>query len=835
MKSLFRARNVLGVTLCFWWPHCSTVRAQQAVGSNIALGKKVTLAPKPNSAEPGNRPESLTDGNPPVAAVTQEGTSALWVQPGAVGWNLVSPAVIVVDLESVQPISGFSYHTAAGTSDVTLPTAIHVAVSDDQKAWRYAGDLVKLSDAMKKAPQYGTYQRHTYVTHDVKVRGRYVAFGVASKIYVTTDEVEVFAGTSNAPDQSVKLQSSAASVLEYMRSFTVKQGQSNRIKHDSALIATEIARSSIPQASKNLLAARVKAAQKLDGIQPLPGLDYKAIIPVNGAHRELLAIRGQLMAMQGFRPLTVWSQQRYSWLPLLATPPKNAKAAIHFAMLGNQFRAQSLLLTNASAAEKVVTLKLDGAPKGARSGWLKVDAAEWTDTQRGIVISDALLPAESQNGAYRVTVPAGTTRKVWLTVDSSKLTAGRFKSSLQVQSGGTQSKVPFNLDVSRVNMNRPRISLGMWDESDSAEAGQAMGITALNKAAALKLMKSHYVDTAWGKRTTLPWPEAKDFDANNKLVTALNFDKLDKWIGEWPDARHFFNFVYADRFFAGAEIGTPEFDARLGNWAVELSRHLKQIGIKPKQFGFMVIDEQRTDEHDAIVKAWANVLKKVTPEISIFQNPNWVRPDLRKDQQALVQADVLSPMMPLYYRGGAPAKAWYENLRKQGKLLWFYQCFGPARLFDPQRYYRYQAWHTYSIGGTGQGFWSFGDIGRQSNTSWNDYSNAPFFSFTPQFIDVDTMQTSVHWESVREGMQDYEELAMLRDSIAQCKNSAWRARAQQVHDNAVKAVTGIWRDGDENDRFTVLPHYDWRSTGYDDNLADRHLKNVRAMLLKLSS
>lgn len=840
MKSLVIAKLSIPIAISIIATLGCSARAQNdGEAVNIALGKQVTVFPIPNSPEPGNKPERLTDGNPEVERITKEETTAMWVQPGAIGWAMVNPAAIVVDLGKESSISGVSYRTAAGIADVTWPSAIYVAVSDDQKTWRYAGDLVQLSAKQNKPPKIGSYHEFTFSTQDIRAKGRYVAFGIGSELYITTDEVEVYAGDEawlTQSDDTVNYPNQPDNVLDYMRSLAVKQKQTERIESDVRLIRAKIAQSNLGLTKKNALLTRLMSDQKLSAIQPLPSQDFKAIAPVSDAHRQVLSVYGELLAAQGFKPLSLWSGHRYSWLPLLATPPKAQGAALDFSMLKNQFRPQSFLLTNASSAPQTVQLILDNAPKDAQQDWLKVDAVEWTDTHQGVVVADALLPAPSKDGVYSINIPAGMTRKVWVTVDSSKVPAGKYKTAFEVKGQGINTRIPLNVDIATIVMQRPRVSLGMWDDADSAERGGALGITMKNRDAALKLMQSHYVDTAWGKRPTLPWPEAKDFDADGKLNITLDFTNFDKWIKSWPEGRHFFSFIYAGDTFAGIRMGTPEFNLRVGNWAKELSKHMTKLGLEPRQLGFLIIDEQRTEEHDTIVANWATAFKSGAPELTIFQNPNWERPDLRKDQRGFAQVDILSPSLGQYLRTGEPVKKYYENLRQQGKEIWFYQCAGPVRLFDPQRYYRYQSWHTYAVGGTGHGFWSFGDIGINSRTSWNDYSNSPYFTYTPQFVDIDTMQNSVHWDAVRDGITDYEELAMLKDAIALTKDAKLRAQAQKVHDDAVRAVTGIWEDtstGEE--RFSVNRHVDWQRSGFDTDLADRHLKSVRAMLKKLNA
>ena len=83
----------------------------------------------------------------------------------------------------------------------------------------------------------------------------------------------------------------------------------------------------------------------------------------------------------------------------------------------------------------------------------------------------------------------------------------------------------------------------------------------------------------------------------------------------------------------------------------------------------------------------------------------------------------------------------------------------------------------------------------------------------------DTVYDSVHWNAAREGVEDNEELAMLKDAIKTSKNPVWKLQAQKVLDHAVAAVTGSWT-GD----------YKWQDEN-DPDLADLQLQQVRDVLV----
>ena len=788
----------------------SCASAQQPP-QNIALGKTVTFNKNPNYAlctDPEDKIQ-LTDGklSSEGKLVNVENTTSIWVQKGTVGWSNTMPVVITIDLGSVQPISGVSYSTGAGRAGVTWPGAIYMATSDDNKTWHAAGDLVPLSKKNGTPPADG-YAAFKYVTHDMHTKGRYISFGIVQTPYAFVDEIEVYKGDDAWLNQPFSGEAVPSMDDLVKQTITTSYAQ-RRLYDDNVAIRDEVKKANISASQKSTFIARLeKDSQATAQMKPLP-VDFKTILPLNDTHRDILAVHGELLAAQGMKPLTVWKQHRYAWLPLLAKPNTKNKVALDFSMLRNQFRSDNLMLTNASGQEQHVSLQLNNAPQGAQNGWLQVYSVAWTDTQQGTSVADALLPVAAQNGSYQIDVPAGMTRKVWFTVDSSKVPAGTYKSTFTVNG----VSVPLSLDVSTTTMGKPRFSMGMWDYTNVPKYS---GMTEQNKQAAIAMMRSHYVDSPWATGSALPPPPASSFDAQGNLTGKLDFANFDSWVAMWPGARHYFVFSSVPDSFAGSKMDTPLFAAKVGSWAKALSAHMKSLGLNPSQLGILLVDEPHSDPQDAIIAAWAKAINAAAPELTLFQDPTWTRPDQTKIQDAITQADIICPNLPIYMSGGEPVKKYFENLRAQGKTLLFYQCSGPVRLYDPQVYYRYQPWQAFDIGATGQGYWAFGDTSG-AETSWNEYATARV-SYAPAFIDKDTVYDSVHWNATREGIEDYEELAMLQDAIKASNNAAWKSKAQKVLDTAVAKITGSWT-GD----------YTWKDDT-DPELADVQLQKVRDLL-----
>lgn len=743
-----------------------------------------------------------------------ENTTAIWVQKGTVGWVRAYP-VITIDLGKEQPISGLSYSTAAGISGVGWPEKIYLAVSDDNKSWQYLGDLTKLSQKNGLLPAKG-YANFRFVTHDLQTKGRYVALGIVGNPYVFVDEIEVFGGDArwlNQPTGGKEI----PVLTTFMQQSVVGTHVRNRLNNDIADLRQQLDKSEISADKKANFRTQLTVLEDATSQIETAPIDLKTILPLNETHRRILSLHGEMLAAQGFKPLTVWKQQRFAWLPLLVKPDTQKPAQLQFSMLGNQFRSDDVLLTNSGNTAMTVSIKLSDPPRGAQQNWLQVYSVEWTDTYSSLPVADALIPIIAQEDVYQFDVPAGMTRKVWCTIDSSKVLSGSYKSTFVVSGAGQQIMVPLNLNVAKLAMNAPRFSLGMWDYTNN---GGSWGLHKQNIPDAIKLMRSHYVDTPWADPRVLHLRDSLpgDFDEAGNLIKEPDFTSLDQWITLWPGARNYFVFANVPNTFAGAKIGSPEFDIRAGNWAKALSTHIKELGLQPKQLGLLLLDEPREDGMDTTIVAWGKAIKAMAPDLTLFENPIWERPDQTKIQDAITQMDVLSPHLAVYKKGGEPVRQYFEKLRQSGKSIWIYQTSGSSRTLSPQLYYRYPAWQAFAMGATGQGFWSFGDSSG-APTSWQSYRMIGN-GYEPAFLDIDTVYNSIHWDAVREGVEDYEELAMLRDEIQKSTNGTWKTQAQQVLNDAVEAVTISWNSD-----------HDWTKET-DPNLADAQLQKVRAILIQ---
>jgi hypothetical protein len=162
--------------------------------------------------------------------------------------------------------------------------------------------------------------------------------------------------------------------------------------------------------------------------------------------------------------------------------------------------------------------------------------------------------------------------------------------------------------------------------------------------------------------------------------------------------------------------------------------------------------------------------------------------------------DVLCPNTPMMVQHGATFRDFYVRQQAAGKTLWLYSCSGPAKLLDPVTYHRAQAWLAFQLGAKGSFYWALG-CGGGIGDSWRAYAQSGI-EYSPYFVGPDSVLDGKHSEAVREGVQDYEALCMLRDLTDQARaagrDAPWVREAERV------LSAGVCRGGGGSEAGTPL-------------------------------
>ena len=801
-------------------PAAPLAAPEPAARVNIALGKPYTFSPRPNyryCTDAGDAVQ-LTDG--------VYSKDSFWVQKSTVGWaNQSTQPMISIDLGKVEPIGGVSFSTAAGAAGVKWPRGILIFVSDDGKRFCYQGELISLSwpNGQPKPDEYST---HRYVTRGLATRGRHVRLLVqpdGHHSYLFCDEVEVYRG----PERLLARPAGGRPFddFEVARRMTLTDLQVRR------RLRAEVARIRAKAAAFEAGAAARRAAEReLDrvatAIERMALVDdpnFRAVAPLNDLHRRILRVNAALLCARGARGLVVWHKNRYDRLApdewpreFAAVPPR-----LVVAMMSNEHRAEVLNLTNATGRAMTVRARIEGLPGGPNPTYATVREVQAVDAalnKGNMIVSAALPEAKRTGGGFELHVPSGMTRQVWLGFHPRKVPAGTHEGAVVLSAGGAAKiRIPLTLRVAPLRFpDRPTCSLWMWDYTDREKM---YGITPANRAAAIANMRSHYLDSPWATSSVRPTPAGVDKEGN--FAREMDYRRFDEWVSRWKGARNYFVFLNVRDEFIGTRAGTPQFARLIGQWAAAWARHNKAMGLKPRQVGVLLVDEPGRKEQFNRIAAWAEAIRAGTREIAVFEDPSDKEPWRAMVQKALSPCDWLCVGRHPWYAGSDRMRKTYLAFRDRGAKLAFYTCAGPTLVLDPYYYHRLQAWHCWRWGATGMGFWCYGG----TSNSWNQYPTVGR-QYAPVFMDKDSITDGKHWEAVREGIEDYEYLRMLRDRIAELRGRKVAAAELAEAEKLLKALPEQVAP-----TFSHKEHY-W-TTPRDRSRADKAGVRILDMLVRL--
>lgn len=772
---------------------------------NVAKGKKYLLEPGPSyklCTDPGDRTQ-LTDG------IYTEGY--FWTQASTVGWRNVNPATITIDLGAVEPICGVSFNTAAGVAGVRWPASILVLVSEDNKTWLYAGDLAVLS-AKNGRPKAEEYSGHRYWTDEFETRGRYVKLVVSpSGPYTFVDEIEVYRGCDRLLAEPLAGRR-IADVKDFFREMVITQCVKRRLRSD--LAAVRQALEDTPESAE--------LGTELDAIgQGIPDLketytrDFRTVLPLNDLHKRIFSVQGAIWRRKGIKRLVAW--QKNCWDMLSPTEQPDEKGArVDMAMMSNEYRSAAFNLSNPGPDDLELGVAIDGLPGGPNPHYIQVHDVPFTDTKSGVPVAAALPPARKRGQYFRFAIPAGMTRQVWLTFHPKDITPGSYAGEIVITH--ETLRIPVRLKIYPFTLpDQPTLHLGGWDYTDQ---GSRYEVTPDNQAAFISHLREHFVDTPWATSSVMPPGE---YDNQGNMTKEPSPENFREWLTRWPGARNYYVFASVGNRFGGFEMGTAPFEKAVSQWISWWVDTLSEWKIEPGQLGLLLVDEPHSKEQDQTIIEYARVIKAAQPRVVIWEDPTWREP-WKATPQLFELSTVLCPNLPMWIGQGERFAEFYVKQRDAGRTLWFYSCSGPGKLLDPYSYHRMQHWFCWKYQARGSGFWAFGDSNGAS--SWNEYLSK-LGAYTPLFLDQGSVTSGKHMEAIREGIEDYEYLRMLRDRIAEVQGEAVKGKAvdsaKRLLDTAANRVISVMQTPE-------MIHWDRPK---DRSVADAVRLEVLEMLVEL--
>ncbi len=410
---------------------------------------------------------------------------------------------------------------------------------------------------------------------------------------------------------------------------------------------------------------------------------------------------------------------------------------------------------------------------------------------RFVRADDALVP-DVLDDIESVSLPARTTRSVWVSVEPPPGTRpGRYEGTLFVDGSGMRATLPIVVEVLGRTLPPPRewrFYLDLWQNpyalarwhrvkpfSDEhfrvlrphlqmlADAGQ-------------KVLTTTILPDPWGGQTFDPYGSMVEW-TRTESGWSWDFSRFDRYVSfgkscgigpyvncysmiPWTNRLHFRD-ERGERQSLLLEPGKPEFEAVFGPFLRAFSQHLKQKGWLGKTR--IAMDERPLP----VMKAAFEVVKRHAPQIPIALAGE-ARPEFKDFIEDWCLAFVEVDPQLLAAR------------RAQNKPTTYYVCCSPDRpnsfTFSPPAESHWLGLYAAAKGYTGFLRWAF-DSWTEDPLLDTKHTTWPAGDC---FLVYPGARSSIRFERLREGIQDFEKIRQLREAHVDLRGVATELRALTI-------------------------------------------------------
>ncbi len=260
------------------------------------------------------------------------------------------------------------------------------------------------------------------------------------------------------------------------------------------------------------------------------------------------------------------------------------------------------------------------------------------------------------------------------------------------------------------------------------------------------------------------------FDGDGNLVGAIDFAEHDAYVRQYAPHGTILFCGYQGALKGPAQPGEPAYDKAHVAWLRAWVEHLAGLGVSYDGFALYPVDEPGLNR--GLVERYiqlAELARAADPEIRMYTDPVG-RITLEELARMAPLVDIWCPNRSgLLLEEGAEKRDFILNT---GGTVWTYECSSNAKHQSPLGYYRAQAWLAWHYGLTGIGFWSY-------CTARDDPWFAPASGAEYLLIyQGEGVVRSKRWFAIRDGIEDYGMLTVLRDYVDRA--NAGRGDAERI-------------------------------------------------------
>lgn len=417
-----------------------------------------------------------------------------------------------------------------------------------------------------------------------------------------------------------------------------------------------------------------------------------------------------------------------------------------------------------------------------------------------VELPDPLLDSRSTS------VEKGKNQPIWITVYVPKgAAAGVYSAELTIDADGQTAVVPVQVTVYGFELPDDRtLHITNWFSVNHIASRHKVELWSEPFWKWLEVWARKMAD--YRQETVLtPLPLLiKGFDDGNGKLT-FDFSMLDRWVevfdrsgvdgiiegghlagrpkGDWstttleawlpsvtmPDG--------SARKYGSLEIPSDAFTEYMSYFMPALQKHLEEKGWLGRYLQHLI--DEPTDTNAEAYKAGVGVLKKYAPKIRIIE--------ASMCESIAGYIDVWVPQPPAFEK----KMDFYNDRKKHGDDIWFYTCLSPKgkymnRFVDyHQLSTRLLHWVNFKYDLTGYLHWGltywYGDPFTNLEPDWGSGNFLPPGDSNITYPSLRGLLSSIRWEAMRDGIEDYEMLRLLKKSNPKL--------ARQICDSMVQSLT----------------------------------------------
>ena len=747
-------KNMLLIVLVLMCLSCDRTSASQAQ-KNLALQKPYRFSVAPNYP-------LCTDQNDSIQITDGHKAGSIWGNKSTVGWkNASSPPEIIIDLKKQVLVTEIRVYTVGGGhAQVEYPKSVVVFLSSDGRDFSFI--------ALKRSKGLPAGKKpYVCVIDNITCAARYVKVVISPDGYYTfLDEIEVFGKDDNKAVSSHTPKEGPGTMDDVQRQFQNQSQLCQALESTVKLIKNNRQRIDDDLCRSALIYCR-------DAIANIPNPDEQMLSQERFVQLEhdLGKRRALIFAELYHKPFVCFSA--YPTKPLLKSDlPDIADGpleSIEVRSWQNEYESFAVNVVNCELEN--IKLIASASPLTGPDGKIinsddviTIRQAAFARSLNQGLTGDALV-LHKQNPLH---LAPGQIGQFWFSLHSLDLKAGKYKGMIAViADSASQDSLPeqifeITLDVAPLKFPT-KASLRTYNWAYP----ELTGVTRKHINATADDLKKHYTNVFIINHKLIPFPITVSDSGNIQMPSFRILDGILEnnnysdmylfWFGfnpGWKDARKF-----------GNAWMSSAWKRAYRTWLEKLIGHLRQKGVGYDDFALYPFDESLCDGFYDLVR----LTKLIDPEIKIFANSFGKGPSEFNRSKDLVDIWCLPEGMIGKY------PHWAKRIQKFGSIVWRYGGTYPAKEQGPNELYRLMPWRAFSMGQTGAGFWVYADP--VSSTLWDDtvttkgYYGVVYGVENTQWAKRgESIIPSRRWQAWRQGVEDYEYLAVFQKAIDELKS-----------------------------------------------------------------